>query len=617
MPEIPKIQRQVMPQVEQSLRLDPGSAGRVYDVDYSRANQATAQGLQNLSRGVMQLAEFREDTEVTSRMNKLAEDIQNFQYNKDTGILTTTQEDGASGVGERTETYIKKQRDGYLKGLSRNAQAKFVASTNSMALGAQRASLQHEATEFNKYRDKQVNITADNVGRMLANLPLDAENERAALDILFAANAKIYDGIENDETRKTYLDNMMKQAYSRALEYTIQDNPGMAREFLKQNKDMFTDNEYGVLLDETNRKVVNYEADQWAESFISEKGWRNALNPGNTYIEDNIDYGFRNNYRQALAEKINRDQNVYNQQKGQIYQTAVDAIYFQSPNKARQEVSNAISFLRKNGESSTAAQLQNMLKDKLKPAAVSYNIAQKQGFMINVLQKFRSGEFSREGAGSTYEQAYMYYTSGAGRGQLPAELFGEIAEAESRWKQENQRTKGRDPLGGTTWGKTVDSAIRNNYPDIVDQAEITEILTQTGIGIIEKNPEITDRDLAMSLRKELTQFKVTSIAPRRGIFGGTTGGTATIPEVEIRRIENRSGLKYSNELGMFVDATGTSGYIYDPTDPYRVNLQPKPMKKSLDKRSLSDVKAGKKSAANLIENVDMTTGTDFSNMLMP
>lgn len=66
MAEIPTVQRQIMPQAEQGLRLDPGAASRQFDIDLTRSNDGIARGLQNLSQGVLQLAELREQVDITA-----------------------------------------------------------------------------------------------------------------------------------------------------------------------------------------------------------------------------------------------------------------------------------------------------------------------------------------------------------------------------------------------------------------------------------------------------------------------------------------------------------------------------------------------------------------------
>lgn len=427
---IPTVQREVNQQVDQSLRLDPGAAARQFDIDVTRANNSTARGLQSLSEGIMLLAQEREQADITKRVNGFNEDLQRMLYDEDVGILTTTPKDLSNGITEKTQDGIRKLQDVYGKGLSKAAQNRYMAVTNGAALSANQTVMKHETIEMGKFNDEQDAKTISNAVITVVNAPFDMPNRQNALDPVFSSIAMRYRNMP-EEYRTKKAEEAMKQINVLSVQRMWKVNPLQARAFLEEHKGEMSEEEYNLLMVQTNDAVVPAEAQAWSDARIEEFGYRNDIAKAYEFIEKNISPEQQDTYKRAYATEINLQQNIYQQEKGSRVNSFIEVLNTGNYGRSKTALVEIKKWLTDNEDAETARNLQSYFDNQFRPKSVAGpSSAQKLRARNWIIGKLREAEEKGKPI-NTWDDLYMAFNDPEGRwvGELNEVFMSELAPA--------------------------------------------------------------------------------------------------------------------------------------------------------------------------------------------
>lgn len=369
MAEIPKVQRQIMPDANQSLRLDPGAAARQFDIDVTRNSNAAIKGLGDLAAGVLVLAKQKEEADLTERINNYTSEMQRFQFDVDNGTIATTPGKLSDGVTTKTEEYARRLRDAYGKGLSRSQMNRFVAVTDGIALGARTNAMKHETVEMGKYRKEEDQKLIETFALQWAHDPLSTglgSGEANFMDAIANNVAANYEG-RTEEARLGIYESLSKQGAVRMVEILTEINPLVAKEALARYKDIFSETEYPAIEEAVRKAVIPAEAEVWADGFVEKFGFRGGYAESEKYIET-LTPEEQEQYRRLRDEKVTAKYNEYKEIKAESLNTAYSSISSGNWNRASKDVKEAAAFLRANGDADEAFNLENILKSAFRPA---------------------------------------------------------------------------------------------------------------------------------------------------------------------------------------------------------------------------------------------------------
>lgn len=571
MATIPVVTRQIREQVDQSLRLDPGSAARQFNIDVTRSSDSTARGLQNLSEGIMSLATERENTDITARANGFTEDLQRYLYDPDVGVLMTTPEELSNGLTETTDAYVKKTRDAYGKGLSKSAQARYQAATNGSALGANQSAMKHETVELGKYGERQSKLAVTNAAIAISNAPFDMDVFASAMDPVYNDIA-----IRTKDMPAEYRDKeaevRSKQVTAEAVKMLWTKAPLSAREFLQSHKDEFTENEYNILLSDTNTAVVPAEAEAWSDALVAEKGWRKSPDAAEKYIKENVSPDNQDTYRKVAAEVINREYGVHQRRANEITNNAIEAINTGRYGTAKKAVDIAVKELTSMEEAGAARALMNTLKGAFPPApsAPGPSDMQKNEAKAWVIRMLR-GAAAEGNAITDWESLYSAFYEKEGRwaGKLNPVYSGVLTSALSSFKSE--RSKGGSGGGLFQQGAfapetklILNSAIKNT-----EQRELFQDKLEKEYDVMVSKGTVFDNEAKKDYARKRILEEKPVMQKKAGIFGiGSSENVIYVNANTIAEYEAYSGTKYgelgSGGAGVFTPVGGGDPEYYAP-----------------------------------------------------
>lgn len=558
MADIPRVERQVTTQVDQSLRLDPSAAWRQYDVDLTRNNDSAARGLQDLAHGVMILAKQKEETDLTKRINDFNSEMQYFQYDNDIGTLMTTPGELSNGVTDKTVEYSGKLRDAYGKGLSKSNFEKFAAATDGIILGARTTAMKHETVEMGKYRQQESEKTIASAAALWANDPFSigvGSGETNAMELAVRDTAGLFEG-QPEEVKQKALENIIKQLTAKTLEKVVAQTPLRAREFYSNNKDAFSETERPSIEAYIDEAVIPAEAEVYANDFVAKYGWNGGLEKSEEEIEKmpaNVQKEFR-------AQRDDKRKIAYDQ-----YQQASNAItndIFAAITAGNQRLANNLFAQGKklweaNGDAQQAFNIKNTIKNafapKAPPALSALGRTNIYWDMVNLID---SGVFASEQ--DMYEALYRnpespYY------GRFDPRAVGEVHSA---WAA---ATKGSGAEGTVTSVGVYQEPL-NQLVDrmIIDPLDRANFKNSMNIKYAKVANQMSDEERFNAIRRELTSQQIVNIQ-KTGLFRGNYLEPAVISNYAHEEFMGSvpGGLVFNPTSKTYTNASGGIMY-FDP-----------------------------------------------------
>lgn len=603
MATIPTVQREIMPQVESSLRLDPGATARQFNVDVTRGggDDGIARGLQNLASGVLHLAQVREQADLTRRVNEYQEGLQIYLSDEKEGVLRTTPEDLANGLTERSDEYFIKRREQLGKGLSRNMHARFMAATDGITLNARQSVMNHESAEMEKYRTTQINQSIQTTGMRLAENPFDADFEKNELDGVLNDLQMQVASLPPDVAKKR-IDDALKQTFVVKVQRMWDINPKQARAALEEAKDMFSEDEYQLLMTDTNNKVVPAEAEDKAKSFIDEKGYRTSFGEWREYVEKNISPEHQDMYMQKYSEEAKVRDIEYQQDKGQRINDFIATLNTGNYGASKAALGPLKRFLDENMDSETSRGLQGMFDAQFRPKGpAGFTGKQKDAMMFHFLGALQE---ARE-AGTPYTSLQDFWGTyfseeGALYGTVPDEFSSQVMRAWSLYEKGNKSGGGSDSgyLNVGVFTSEKNQKLENMITDTGQRAYYENQLSEEQRQL-DPDGKWTSKQTYEWFLTRITERKLVE-ASMPSIFRRDKTGKMYVPaasvESYIRTLEKKTNIPitYQESTGLFLTPAGAEGdvYYYDPN--YKPDIKITPPAKSAGKNL-------RQAAANRIE----------------